>query len=107
MTCQQPHSPMASGLTATRSTRRRSKRPCPFSHRAWSSGGKSLLGEPAFGFVQNPALVAFQAEAIVAAQFLSDEACALLLAVPGVGGDPHARRRVDFFEQRFRSEEHT
>jgi hypothetical protein len=87
MTCQQPHSPISSGLTATRARRRRSRRPGAFSHFALSSGGKSLLGEQALGFVENAAWVAFQAKEIIAAQFLGDEPRALLLAVPCVGRD--------------------
>jgi hypothetical protein len=53
--------------------------------------------------VQNAALVAFESEEIIAAQLLRDEARALLLAMQRIGGDQHAGRRVDFFEQRLES----
>lgn len=50
--------------------------------------------------IEDAALVAFQAEKIIAAEFLRDEAGACLLAVQRIGGDQHAGGRVDLFEQR-------
>ena len=43
--------------------------------------------------LQNPALVAFEAQEVVGPQFLSDERRTRLLAVEGVGGDQAARQR--------------
>ena len=51
------------------------------------------------GLIENPALVAFKAEEVIASQFLRDEAGAFLLAVHGVGGDQRSRRQVQLFEQ--------
>ena len=65
MTCQQPHRPISSGVTATRLIRHRLSRPCCFSHFAVASGGKSLLGEQAFGFFQDSGLVAFESEEVI------------------------------------------
>jgi hypothetical protein len=101
MACQQPQSPISSGVTATRAIRRRSSRPCCFSQTAVASGGKSLLGEQTGRFFEHAALIAFQPEEIIAAEFLRDEPGAFLLAVHRVGRDDRARGRLDFFEQRF------
>lgn len=56
---QRPHRPISSGLTVTRLSRRRSSRWWPFSHATSASGGKSLLGQQAFGAFEDATLVAF------------------------------------------------
>src|SRR5438094_1486440 len=88
--CQQPVSPISSGLTARRLMRRRSRRPCPFSQGASCSEGKKERGEFALGAFEDAALVALEAEEIIGAELLGEEAGALLLAMERVGRDERA-----------------
>lgn len=83
-----------------RLSRRRSSRPWPFSHDTWSSGGKSLLGEEAFGAFADATLVAFQPEEIITAPLLRDEARACLLTMHRGGGDERAWAGRQLAEQR-------
>jgi len=48
---------------------------------------KTLLSQQAWGLIQDPVLVAFQAEGVIARQSPGDEARAFLLAAHRVGGD--------------------